>query len=69
MPDIQSLGPWLRRFFEEYLVTERNLARNTQISYRDTFKLLLSFAADRLRKPVERLDVRDLEVAPIPRTG
>ena len=36
MPDIQSLGPWLRRFFEEYLVTERNLARNTQISYRDT---------------------------------
>ena len=40
MPDIQSLGPWLRRFFEEYLVTERNLARNTQISYRDTFKLL-----------------------------
>ena len=60
MPDIQSLGPWLRRFFEEYLVTERNLARNTQISYRDTFKLLLSFAADRLRKPVERLDVRDL---------
>ena len=60
MSDIQSLGPWLRRFFEEYLVTERNLARNTQLSYRDTFKLLLAFAADRLRKPVERLQVRDL---------
>ena len=60
MSDIQSLGLWLRRFFEEYLVTERNLARNTQLSYRDTFKLLLAFAADRLRKPVERLQVRDL---------
>ena len=60
MSNIQSLGPWLRRFFEEYLVTERNLARNTQLSYRDTFKLLLAFAADRLRKPVERLQVRDL---------
>ena len=60
MSDIQSLGPWLRRFFEEYLVSERNLARNTQLSYRDTFKLLLAFAAERLRKPAERLQVRDL---------
>lgn len=60
MRDIQTLGPWLRRFFEEYLVTERNLARNTQLSYRDTFKLLLDFAVDRLRKPVERLAVRDI---------
>ena len=60
MPDVQTLGPWLRRFFEEYLVSERNLARNTQLSYRDTFKLLLAFAADRLRKPAERLVVRDL---------
>ena len=60
MPDVQTLGPWLRRFFEEYLVSERNLARNTQLSYRDTFKLLLAFAADRLRKPAERLVVREL---------
>ena len=60
MPDPRTLGPWLRRFFEEYLVSERNLARNTQLSYRDTFKLLLAFAAVRRRKPVERLAVRDL---------
>lgn len=60
MADIQTLAPWLRRFFEAYLVSERNLARNTQLSYRDTFKLLLPFAARRLRKPVERLAVRDL---------
>ena len=41
-------------------MSERNLARNTQLSYRDTFKLLLAFAAVRRRKPVERLAVRDL---------
>ena len=30
------LGPWIRRFLLEHLVAERNLARNTQRSYRDT---------------------------------
>ena len=35
MRDIRTLGPWLRRFLVEYIVTERNLARNTQKSYRD----------------------------------
>ena len=30
------LGPWIRRFLLEHLVAERNLARNTQASYRDT---------------------------------
>jgi len=37
------LGPWVRRFLLEYLVSERDLARNTQRSYRDTLKLLLPF--------------------------
>ena len=35
MSDIHTLGPWLRRFLSEHIVTERNLARNTQQSYRD----------------------------------
>ena len=60
MPDIVTLGPWLRRFLCEHIVTERNLARNTQKSYRDTFSLLLPFISDRLRKPVDRLAARDL---------
>ncbi len=60
MPDIVTLGPWLRRFLCEHIVTERNLARNTQKSYRDTFSLLLPFISDKLRKPVDRLAVRDL---------
>jgi hypothetical protein len=41
MTDLAFLGPWLRRFLLEHLVGERNLARNTQQSYRDTLRLLL----------------------------
>ena len=60
MRELTTLGPWLRRFLCEYIVTERNLARNTQKSYRDTFNLLLPFVSRKLRKPVDRLAVRDL---------
>ena len=60
MSKSQTLGPWLRRFLSEYIVTERNLARNTQMSYRDTFALLLPFVGAKARKPVERLAVHDL---------
>lgn len=60
MTNPRSLGPWLRRFLEEHLPTERNLARNTQLSYRDTFCLLLPFVAAQARRPVDRLQVRDL---------
>jgi integrase/recombinase XerD len=60
MPELVSLGPWLRRFLVEHIVTERNLARNTRTSYRDTFSLLLPFVSRKLRKPVDRLAVRDL---------
>ena len=60
MSDIQTLGPWLRRFLCEHIVTERNLARNTRNSYRDTFALLLPFLSGKLKKSVDRLTVRDL---------
>lgn len=60
MPECEALGPWLRHFLVEYIVTERNLARNTRSSYRDTFSLLLPFVSRKLRKPVDRLAVRDL---------
>ena len=36
MTNREILGPWLRRFLVEYIVTERNLAQNTRSSYRDT---------------------------------
>ena len=60
MRDPSLLGPWLRRFLMEHMVSERNLARNTQRSYRDTFRLLLPTIARRARKPIDRLAVTDL---------
>ena len=60
MSDPRTLGPWLRRFLTEYIVTERNLARNTQKSYRDTFALFLPFVGAKARKPIDRLTVQDL---------
>lgn len=54
------LGPWVRRFLLEYLVAERNLARNTQTSYRDTLTMLLPFVSRQAAVPIERLAVHDV---------
>ncbi len=60
MNDPALLGPWVRRFLLEHLVAERNLARNTQRSYRDALVLLLPFVAEQQHQSVERLKVVDL---------
>src|SRR5437868_15358811 len=60
MTDNGLLSPWVRRFLLEYLVSERNLARNTQTSYRDTFCQLLPFAARAARRRIDLLRVEDL---------
>ena len=60
MREITSLGPWIRRFLLEHLVSERNLAENTRCSYRDTLCQFLPFASTRLHKAVDRLAVVDL---------
>jgi integrase/recombinase XerD len=54
------LGSWVRRFLLEHLVVERNLARNTQISYRDTLVLLLPFLSRSRKASVDRLAVEEL---------
>jgi integrase/recombinase XerD len=60
MNDKNLIGPWIRRFLLEHLVTERNLARNTQASYRDTLTLLLPFASARCGQAIDRMTVEDL---------
>jgi site-specific recombinase XerD len=44
----------------EYLPNDRNLALNTQHSYRDMFCLLIPFVAAKLRKPIEKTTVTEL---------
>jgi site-specific recombinase XerD len=60
MRDHSLIGPWVRRFLLEHVVTDRNLARNTQLSYRDTLVLLLPFMSKARAKAVDRLTVDDL---------
>jgi integrase/recombinase XerD len=54
------LGPWIKRFLLEHLISERNLARNTQRSYRDTLCLLLPQVAARAKKSIDLLEIEDL---------
>ena len=54
------MGSWIRRFLLEYLVSERNLSRNTQASYRDTLTLLLPFASEHSGRAIDRMTVEDL---------
>lgn len=60
MNKASMLGPWVRRFLIEHLVAERNLAINTQKSYRDMLVLLLPYLASKLDKRIDRLTVGDL---------
>jgi integrase/recombinase XerD len=60
MRNTTLMGPWIRRFLLEHLVAERNLARNTQCSYRDTMVLLLPFISRSLKTPIDRLTVNHL---------
>lgn len=60
MTENNRLGRWVRRFLLEHITGERNLARNTQLSYRDTLCQLLPFIARVARKPPDRLLIDDL---------
>ena len=63
MNDKNLIGPWIRRFLLEHLVTERNLARNTQASYRDTLTLLLPFVGEHGHRAIDRMTVEDVTPA------
>jgi integrase/recombinase XerD len=60
MTDTTKLGSWVRRFLLEHLVSERNLARNTQRSYRDTLALLVLFIAAKVHKQIDQLNIDHL---------
>ena len=55
-----TLGAWVARFLLEHLRSERNLAQNTQHSYRDTLVLLIPFASRTTNRLVEDLQVVDI---------
>jgi site-specific recombinase XerD len=56
-----SLAPTLQSFFTDRLISQRRASPNTIAGYRDTFRLLLAFAADRTRKRASDLDIDDID--------
>lgn len=60
MKDKPILAPWIKRFLLEYLPSDRNFARNTQHSYRDALRLLVTFAGATLHKRPDELLVEDI---------
>jgi integrase len=62
-----TLAPLVERFFTERLVRQRNASPHTVASYRDTFRLLFTFAQERLGKAPSALDLRDLDAPLISR--
>jgi len=55
-----TLPRLLQRFFSHYLPIQKGLAINTVLAYRDAMKLLLCYAADRLKKRADKLIVEDI---------
>jgi integrase/recombinase XerD len=51
----------LESFFLDRLISQRQVSSHTVVSYRDTFRLLLQFAQQRLRKTPSALAVTDLD--------
>lgn len=53
----------LESFFTQRLQQQRNASPNTIAAYRDTFRLLLAFAQERLRTPPSELQLGELDAA------
>jgi len=61
MTSTPSLAILLERFFTQRLMQQRQASPHTISSYRDTFRLLLVFTQQRLRKPPSRLALTDID--------
>ncbi len=57
-----NVATLIERYFTERLIRQRDVSANTIASYRDTFRLLFTFAQARLGKPPSALALDDLDV-------
>ncbi len=55
------LPTYVQRFFTERLATQLHASPNTVASYRDTFRLLLKYASDRLGRQPTALQLADID--------
>lgn len=61
MKSSSNVATLIERYFTDRLMRQRNVSTNTIASYRDTFRLLFTFAQARLRKPPSALVLEDLD--------
>lgn len=54
-------APTIEAFFVDRLLTQRQVSSRTVAAYRDSLRLLLTFAQDRVGKPASDLDVADVD--------
>jgi integrase/recombinase XerD len=55
------IAPTMQAYFTDRLITQRNASPQTIASYRDTFRLLVAFAAAQTSKQPCHLDIDDLD--------
>jgi site-specific recombinase XerD len=58
---MSALAPTVQAFFTQRLTRERNASPNTIAAYRDTIRLLLTFAAERCGHEPSMLDVGEVD--------
>jgi site-specific recombinase XerD len=58
---MSALAPILQSFFAERLIAQRNASPHTVLSYRDTLRLLLTFAHEHTGKQPSSLQLEDLD--------
>ncbi len=56
---------YLTKFLADYLPSQKNVSKNTILSYRDTFKLLIKYYRDIKSIQIERITLKDLSSAEI----
>jgi integrase len=55
------LAPSMQAWFTDRLINQRDASSRTITAYRDTMRLLLTFASEHTRKLPSRLDIDDLD--------
>jgi len=60
MKETDKIAPFLTRFFQEHLTSERNLSPNTILSYRDAIKLFLIFMRSQTKRSATTLKIQDI---------
>ncbi|HUY44668.1 MAG TPA: site-specific integrase [Streptosporangiaceae bacterium] len=56
-----SLAPILQRFFTDRMITQKHASEHTIAAYRDTFRVLLTYAQQATGTPPWKLDLRQLD--------